>query len=183
MKQAVRVGVFGVAVMALVAFSAASFAGDHGRSGEKGRKNHERYEDHEDDEDRDHEDRGDEGRHYDNHETSAEGTLIDIALALFGDDERTEIRHYIGEEHRRNCPPGLAKKHNGCMPPGLSKKYQVGDYLHDDVEIIPVSDDLMEHLHPRKGYYYAQVDGDVLLISEATKKIVDAVTLLSAVGN
>lgn len=34
-----------------------------------------------------------------------------------------------------------------------------------------------------RGYEYVRVDNDVLLIAEASKKVIDAVTLLSAVGN
>ena len=30
--------------------------------------------------------------------------------------------HYGYNDHRANCPPGLAKKHNGCMAPGQYKK-------------------------------------------------------------
>ena len=30
--------------------------------------------------------------------------------------------NYGYNDHRANCPPGLAKKHNGCMAPGQYKK-------------------------------------------------------------
>ena len=99
--------------------------------------------------------------------------------------DRSLIKAHIGERYKKNCPPGLAKKHNGCMPPGQAKKsYVVGEYLGHDIEYSALSGDLLKMLRPvPDGYMYVNVDKDVLLISQATKKVVDAVTLLSAVGN
>jgi hypothetical protein len=100
-----------------------------------------------------------------------------------GTQDRAVIKDYIGKENRKHCPPGLAKKNNGCLPPGLAKKYSVGEVLPDNVEFFPVPGDLLKILSPApKGYKYVQVDKDVLLIAEASKKVIDAVTLLSAVG-
>ena len=101
----------------------------------------------------------------------------------FGNDDRVVIREYLVREYAPNCPPGLAKKHNGCLPPGIAKKrYVVGQPLH--VQWVPVPHDLLVMLQPVPvGYQYVQVDKDVLLISEASHKVIDAITLLSAVGN
>lgn len=103
-----------------------------------------------------------------------------IALSLrFDDGHRDRTRTYLREHYRHDCPPGLAKKHNGCQPPGQAKKYAIGGYAPHDHH--PVPSDLLELLGPPPhGAYYAMVDKDVLLISEATKKILDAVTLMSA---
>jgi Ni/Co efflux regulator RcnB len=108
----------------------------------------------------------------------------DTVTIRIGDWDRNEIHDFIADDYRRNCPPGLAKKHNGCMPPGQAKKWRVGYPLPDDVVFIPINDDLLGRLSPLpRGYRYVQVDKDILLIGEATKKVIDAVTLLSAVGN
>lgn len=109
--------------------------------------------------------------------------LLGVAIGLISGEEREIIKSHIGAGNDRHCPPGLAKKNNGCLPPGISKKYAVGHALPDGTEILDLPDELLRILKPHKGYYYGQVDGDVLLISEATKKVVDAVTLLSAVGD
>lgn len=107
----------------------------------------------------------------------------DKVMIRIGDDDRLVIQKYLGDDHRRACPPGLAKKHNGCLPPGLAKKYKVGKSLPDDLRWELVSDDLARLLKkPPAGYQYVQVDKDILLIGEATKKVIDAVTLISAVG-
>jgi hypothetical protein len=107
----------------------------------------------------------------------------EVTIAInFGDRER--IENYMRSDIRRNCPPGLAKKNPPCIPPGQAKKWRVGYPLPDDVVFYPVGRDLLDYLSPvPRGYTYVQVDKDVLLIAEASKKVIDAVTLLSAVGN
>lgn len=99
---------------------------------------------------------------------------------LFGDDRKSAIRAFLRDNYRGHCPPGLAKKHNGCMPPGQAKKYTIGGMLPHGHGPVPAG--LMQILGPPpSGAYYAMVDRDVVLVSEASKKIIDAVTLLSAV--
>jgi len=118
-------------------------------------------------------------KNYDNDHHDDDRITISI-----GSGDRVRIQNYLANDYRRNCPPGLAKKHNGCMPPGQAKKYRVGYPLPHDVVFFPVTGDLLDYLSPvPRGYRYVQVDKDVLLIGEASKKVIDAVTLLSAVGN
>ena len=112
------------------------------------------------------------------HGKEAKGNDVRIAIA---NSDREQIRRYLGSHS--NCPPGLAKKNNGCLPPGQAKKrYVVGHTLPSSVTYYPVPRDLLVGLGPvPNGYQYIQVDQDVLLISEASHHIIDAVTLLSAV--
>ncbi len=91
------------------------------------------------------------------------------------------IRDYLRSKHARHCPPGIAKKNNGCLPPGIAKKYALGQPLPPGVgKKLP--GDLLSRLHPVPGHMYVQVDKDILLIAEATRHVVDAITLLSAVN-
>lgn len=107
----------------------------------------------------------------------------DTVTIRIGDGERDLISSFLRDDNRRHCPPGLAKKNNGCLPPGIAKKYVVGSVLPPDVVALPLPDGLLDLLGPApRGYQYVQVDKDVLLIGEASKKVIDAVTLLSAVG-
>jgi len=102
-------------------------------------------------------------------------------VIIIGSHDRAVIREYLSDDYRRNCPPGLAKKNNGCLPPGQAKKYRVGYPLPGGVVILPVPGDLLAQLSPAPtGYRYVRVDRDILLIGEATKKVIDAVTLISA---
>lgn len=100
----------------------------------------------------------------------------------FNDQRRGDIHAFLLEDYHRRCPPGLAKKHNGCRPPGQAKKYTIGGLIPSGYHHLPEA--LIVRIGPPPpGAYYAMVDNDVLLVSEASKKIIDAVTLLSAVGN
>ncbi|WP_416898832.1 MAG: hypothetical protein ACMVY4_03620 [Minwuia sp.] len=83
------------------------------------------------------------------------------------------------------CPPGLAKKNNGCLPPGIAKKrYQIGQPVPDDVIIRYIPRDDYRHYPPvEDGYVYGRVDGDLLLIAEATRRVVDAVIAVDAATN
>lgn len=87
-----------------------------------------------------------------------------------------------GHKGPGDCPPGLAKKHNGCLPPGIAKKrYEIGKRLPDDVRYVPIYDYRRYGLpEPRHGRIYGRVDGDLLLIAEATRRVVDAVIAVDA---
>lgn len=98
----------------------------------------------------------------------------------FGSKDRNIISAYLKDNYGKNCPPGLAKKNNGCLPPGQAKKYGIGGKLPNGYGSLPSA--LAAALGaPPRGAFYAMVDKDVLLVSESTKLILDAVTLLSAV--
>lgn len=123
----------------------------------------------------DHDNHGEHG-----HEGGGEAGL----LGLISSSDRDIIKHYLSDDYNKKCPPGLAKKHNGCTPPGQSKRYSVGGLLSDDIILGDIPGDLMGRLRPAPhGHRYVRVDNDVLLIAEGTKKVIDAITLFSAVGN
>ncbi len=97
----------------------------------------------------------------------------------FTNENRERIRAYLKENYGASCPPGLAKKNNGCLPPGQAKRYGIGGTLPDGWTNVPQG--LLARLGPPPaGTFYTMVDKDVVLASEATKKVLDAVTLLSA---
>ncbi len=152
-----------LAVMACTAFSLPAQADKgHGKDGHRWERHH------------DDDGQGEDGRH---------GGRVEVIV--IDPRDRVLIERYVARDYARNCPPGLAKKHNGCLPPGQAKKrYRVGERLPPDVVYYPVPRELLGELAPvPAGYEYVRVDKDILLIGEATKKVIDAVTLLSAVGN
>ena len=120
----------------------------------------------------------------DRYEERATSTITgDLVDFIIGTNDRRTIKNYIANDYRRHCPPGLAKKNNGCLPPGQAKKYGIGHSLPGDVKYSPIDRALRDLLSPPpRGYEYVKVDKDILLIGEATKKVIDAVTLYSAVG-
>ncbi|MDD4615844.1 MAG: hypothetical protein PHW76_01830 [Alphaproteobacteria bacterium] len=99
----------------------------------------------------------------------------------FDDGRRERIRAYMREDMDRRCPYGLAKKHR-CRRPTHSVTYQIGGYVPVRHRDLP-ADFVTRMGPPPRGMYYAMVDNDVLLVSMATKKIIDAITLMSVVGN
>lgn len=129
--------------------------------------------------DKRYEDRRNEHGQNDNENYNRGTTEHHTAYARFDDQRRDRIRAYLRESYRSNCPPGLAKKHNRCQPPGQAKRYVVGDFLPPTYRPLPQGL-LVEMGPPPPGTFYTMVDKDVLLVTEATRKILDAVTLLSA---
>lgn len=104
--------------------------------------------------------------------------------AYIRDSDKVIIRQYIVNDYRAryHCPPGLARKHNGCLPPGHAR-YYIGQPLPSYLEWRPVPRPLLVRLQPVPyGYRYIMVDNDVLLMSEASHEIIDAITLLSAMN-
>jgi len=80
----------------------------------------------------------------------------------------------------KGCPPGLVNK--GCTPPGLAKKSTIGQPVPDGSVLI------RDYRHyglqpPPNGYFYVRMDRDVLLVTEATRKVAELVTILGEIGN
>lgn len=149
----------GFAVM--VAYPHAAMAKDHGEGHGKGHgEKHEKF---------DH----DNGKH--SYKKSR------VTTYRFQPAEREVIIRYLTRDYGGKCPPGLAKKRNGCIPPGHQARYRPGIILDDSVSWEEPPIEIIEHLRPAPIHTrYVMVDQNVLLVSEATKKILDAVVLLSA---
>lgn len=113
------------------------------------------------------------------HWDKKEGGSVQVRFDL---NDRNIIQSYLKRNYGQSCPPGLAKKNNGCLPPGQAKKYGIGGILPGGYHSLPGALAAALGVPPR-GTFYAMVDKDVLLVSEATKRVLDAVTLLSAVQN
>lgn len=118
---------------------------------------------------------GNSGQHRGGDHGPRSDATIDVHIDI---GSRDIIRDYYGAPP--GCPPGLAKKNNGCLPPGQAKKrYQIGHPLAVDSHRLPT--DLLHRLpSPPSGHIYGRVDGDILLIAEATHSVVDAVVAVAA---
>ena len=102
-------------------------------------------------------------------------------ISFIKDHDRDVLARYL-KENRKSCPPGLAKKRNGCLPPGQAKKYGRGDIIPEGVKLQTLPERILEELlRPPVGTAYARVDDNVYLINESTRKVIEAVTLLSGV--
>ena len=96
---------------------------------------------------------------------------------FFDRNEETLVRRYFGTVVA--CPPGLAAKNNGCLPPGQAKKtYRVGTILPRDAFLAPLPGELLGRLPVAPaGYYYGRYNGDVYLIENTTRRVVDTILL------
>jgi len=98
---------------------------------------------------------------------------------------RDEYRHGRRERHQRDwdrgrgrgrgCPPGLAMRDDRC-----ARAWERGRRLPRDVEVRAVPRDLAVQIGPApRGYRYAEVAGDILMIAVGTGIVVDAIDNLN----
>lgn len=94
----------------------------------------------------------------------------------FDEKQRNAAHGYYSEQFQRGkCPPGLAKKQNGCVPPGQAKSWKVGQPLQRDVVYHRVPATLVTQIgQPPAGQRYIRVGNDVLLVSNRTGIVLDA---------
>lgn len=151
------------ATLAIAMASAAAAGGDKGKGHGHGQKGGDHYEAQE---------RGGHG--------GDGGIHVDVGIT-FDSGRRAIVSDYY--QQVKPCPPGLAKKRNGCRPPGQARKsYVIGSPLRGGYEPLPPV--LMRRMPPPPaGYVYGYVDGDVLMIAEATHRVVDAVVAVNAAMN
>lgn len=100
------------------------------------------------------------------------------------DNNRIILNRYVEDRYRGSYSKGWSKHHRGYPPYyQTSRRYIVGYPLPREVVYDSVPYEVRSHLRPVPiGYQYVRVDNDVLLMNVATKQIIDAVTLLSAMG-
>lgn len=96
---------------------------------------------------------------------------------------------YIGERHRANvrawyastygpgkgCPPGVTKKSGACTTPAAAS-WRIGEPLPRGALPRGLPRELLAQLPPQPpGTRYVQVAGDILLISNPSQMVVDAI--------
>ena len=106
----------------------------------------------------------------------------EIAREYYRDEYRHDRRHRRherdedrGEGRYRGCPPGLAMRDDGC-----ERAWRRGKRLPRDVEVRAVPRQLAVQIGPApRGYRYAEVAGDILMIAVGTGIVVDAIDNLN----
>jgi hypothetical protein len=94
----------------------------------------------------------------------------------FGERDRRLIRqHYAGKHKKyKKTPPGLAKKKK--LPPGLQKQLVKKGKLPPGLQGRGLERDLVRQLTPLpRGYVHMKVGGDVIILNEKTRVVVDVV--------
>jgi hypothetical protein len=83
----------------------------------------------------------------------------------------------VAPAYGTHCPPGLAKK-GSCIPPGHRKHWAAGDTIPRDVVYRRVHYYEYDLPRPQPGHFYANIGGDVYLLAEATKRVIEAINLV-----
>jgi hypothetical protein len=96
----------------------------------------------------------------------------------FNEHDRKKIKNYYKHSRKtkksKKMPPGLAKKHN--LPPGLQKHIKKNGQLPPGLHKRNLPVDLEQELSPLpKGYVRVKVGGDVVLMDEKTRVVVDVI--------
>lgn len=97
------------------------------------------------------------------------------AAIVFGDSDRRKIRdYYRGQYKAKPLPPGLAKKHPSH--PGLRNHLEKYGQLPPGIETHRLPIDLERTLRRLPdGYLRVRVGGDILLMNERTRYVLDMI--------
>ena len=97
------------------------------------------------------------------------------AVVVFSDSDRGKIKHhYRNFKKTKTMPPGLAKKQK--LPPGLQKHIAKHGKLPPGLEGRRLPRDLERTLsHLPAGYVRFRVGGDVVLLNEKTRVVLDVI--------
>jgi hypothetical protein len=81
------------------------------------------------------------------------------------------------------CPGGLVLKNARCESSQAQRSWKIGQALPASLSTRPLPARLLEALGPTpQGYSFVQVDGDILLLAEDGKTVVDAVLDLGQIS-
>jgi hypothetical protein len=112
---------------------------------------------------------------------SVEGGSVEVhnenihAKIVFNDADRLKIHNYYKKNRKyKNIPPGLAKKET--PPPGLQKHIVKHGELPPGLQGRTLPDELERTLSTLpSGYIRLKVAGDVVLMNEKTRVVVDVI--------
>ena len=107
----------------------------------------------------------------------AKAATEDKQSHFFSEKHWTAAREYYNTQIRAgNCPLGFASQDGGCKPPEQVRKWAVGKPLPPGAIRFDLPHALAEKLgKPPAGYRYVRVVADILLVSNKTKLVVDAI--------
>ena len=100
------------------------------------------------------------------------------ADARFVEPQGLVIRgYYVRQIEAGQCPSGLEKRGSDCLPTEQPRKWQIGRALPRGVVAYELPPALAERLGPPPtGHRYVRVANDVLLLTQGSGIVVDAIT-------
>ena len=91
--------------------------------------------------------------------------------------------YYTANRGNGPCPAGLVLKNARCESSQAQRSWKIGQALPASLSTRPLPARLLEALGPTpQGHSYVQVDGDILLLAEDGKTVVDAVLDLGQIS-
>ncbi len=103
---------------------------------------------------------------------------------FFAADKRKAIQDYF-TANRGNapCPQGLVVKAGRCESAVTERSWKIGQALPTNLSPNPLPAPLLQLLGPiPRGHSYVQVEGDILLIADDSKTVVDSVLDLGQIA-
>lgn len=96
---------------------------------------------------------------------------------FFSEKHWSAVRDFYNEQMRAgHCPIGFAKKPDGCEAPAHARKWEVDEPLPSKAIRFDLPPALVAKLgKPPAGHRYVRVGPDILLVSNRTKLVTDAV--------
>jgi Ni/Co efflux regulator RcnB len=93
----------------------------------------------------------------------------------FDDANRQAVRKYYAAL-ARHCPTGTATPVHGCLPAQAKQPWRIGQALPATAVVQPVPKAIRQSL-PKvpPGLSYVQVAGDILLVANGSKMVVDGI--------
>ena len=103
------------------------------------------------------------------------------AVVRIYDNDRVILSRYVEDRYHNQYNDWNRHHHGYPSYRAPQRRYIVGYPLPDQVVFYSVPYDIRSRLRPTPiGYEYVRVDDDVLLMNQATKMIVDAVSILAS---
>lgn len=112
----------------------------------------------------------------------ASSSAVEAPAVVISSADHALIKVFLAEDYHEKCANEADQKKNKCPSPGQAGEYGVGAVLPADSGATNLPDKLRAQLKPDAGHQYVRADGDVLLVNSSNRLIVDAVTLVSALG-
>lgn len=100
--------------------------------------------------------------------------------AYISTTQRQQALAWVAQHHGRGqpCLRTLARQDGACVRPEDAPSWRIGEALPPEVELAKPPKGLLETLpEAPPGNRYAMVGGDVLLVADASRMVVDAVVL------
>jgi Ni/Co efflux regulator RcnB len=103
--------------------------------------------------------------------------------AFFTEQHKMAARRVFVQRygHAKDCPAGMERNTSKvCAPPVAGRYWAIGQSLQPAVKEYPVPEVLVSKLPaPPEGYRYALVGDDIVMMSSATKLVVDIIENVS----